>query len=111
MAIDEKQQAQKAVDDELAKLLADKHSLESALRCKAAQLSPVLAQSHRSAIEGIESKIDKLNPHAVVGHGHHSTSMQKDSKIIDVPALGSSACGDDMRPSSVGGMSGGFYCA
>ena len=101
--IDEKVQAQKAVDDALAKLLADKHSLECALRSKAAQLSPVLAQSHRSAIAVIDSEIDKLNPHAVVGHGHDSTSMQKDIQLIDVPALvAGSACGNDMCSSSFG---------
>ena len=100
--IDEKVQAQKADDDALAKLLADKHSLNCALRSKVAQLSPVLAQSHRSAIAVIDSEIDKLNPHAVVGHGHDSTSMQKDSQLIDVPALAGSACGNDMCSSSFG---------
>jgi len=101
-AIDEKVQAQKAKDDALDKLRAEKHSLECALRSKAAQLSSVLAESHRSAIAGIEAEIAKLNPHAVVGHGHHSTSMQKNSQLIDVPALGGSACGTDMCSSSFG---------
>ena len=105
MAIDGKEQAQKAKDDALAKLRAEKHSLECALRSKAAQLSSVLADSHRAAISVIDGEIAKLNPHAATalsGHGHHSTSMQKDSQFSDDLALSGSAIGHDMWSSSFG---------
>ena len=97
VAMDEKERAEKAKDDALDKLRAKKHSLECALRSKAAQLSPVLAQSHRSALAVIDSEIDKINPHAVVGHEHHSVSLQKDSLVIDVRALGGPVRGNEWR--------------
>jgi len=93
-AIDEKVQAQKAKDDALAKLFAEKHSLECALRSKAAQLSPVLAQSHRSAIAGIDAEIAKLlSGSGSVSSESHSIPFKEDSKFSGSPALSDYAFG------------------
>jgi len=112
VAIDEKEQAQKAKDDALAKLRAEKHSLECALRSKAAQLSPTLAESHRSAITVIDAEVAKLQ--ACVSSESHSIPFQEDSQLSGGPALSRYAFENYMWSSSLGsdapdnGMIGGF---